>query len=136
MTRATLRELKRKARKGQWDDRMLNGHPPVKKSLRPIIIEAYAFGCVVTSTTDGVHAPTSFHPHGRAVDFGCRVGFHRWFLRRLVRLQRRLHKRWGSRLSELFGPNNRANRKWGKSIRLAEGSPLETLHDNHVHAAI
>lgn len=130
------RALRRKARRGVWDRRYLGGHPDVHHSLYPIIMEAVARGLVVTSTTDGTHAPSSFHYSGRAVDFGRAGGFRSWFLPRLVAFQRHLHSKHGRRLSELFGPSNRANRKWGKAIALAEGSPLETLHDNHVHVAI
>lgn len=135
------RALRRKARRGVWDSRYLNGHPDVHHSLYPIIMEAVARGLVVTSTTDGVHATGSFHYAARAVDFGRAGGFRSWFAPRLVAFQRHLHKTHGRRLSgrrlsELLGPSNRANRKWGVAITLAEGSPLETLHDNHVHVAI
>lgn len=132
----TRRQLRRAARRGEWHDAMLNGHPPVARNLRPYIMEAVARGLVVTSTKDGVHAPTSFHPSGRAVDFGRRGGFRSWFLPRLVAFQRHLHSKHGRELSELFGPSNRANRKWGVAITLPEGSGLEQLHDNHVHVAI
>ena len=138
MSSKLYRLLIRKARAGKWDARMLNGHPDVSKSLHPYIIEGWARGLVVTSTRDGRHAPTSFHPSGRAVDMGVRAGLvgtllARW---RLVRFQRHLHHRHGRQLAELFGPSNRANRKWGKAITLPEGSPLETLHDDHVHIAV
>jgi len=138
MSSKLYRLLIRKARAGKWDKRMLCGHPDVSKSLHPYIIEAWARGLIVTSTRDGVHAPTSFHPSGRAVDFGVRAGLVGSLLAhsRLVRFQRHLHARHGRFLSELFGPSNRANRKWGKAITLPEGSPLEQLHDDHVHVAI
>lgn len=132
------RVLRRKARLKKWDRRFLNGCPDVESKLYPYIMEAVARGLVVTSTTGGVHAPGSFHYTGRAVDIGVRSGLvgTQFAVLRLTRFQRFLHTRYGSHLSELFGPSNRANRKWGKSIVLAEGSGLEQLHDNHVHVAI
>lgn len=133
---AHSRALRRKARRGVWDNRYLSGHPDVTHRLYPIIMEAVARGLVVTSTRDGVHAPTSFHYSGRAVDFGRAGGYRRWFLPRLVSFQRHLHTKHGRKLAELFGPSNRANRKYGRAISLPEGSPLEQLHDNHVHVAI
>lgn len=128
--------LRRKARRGIWDDRFLNGHPKVNASLHPVIMRAVAFGLDVTSTRDGVHAPKSFHYEGRAVDFGSNRGFRPWTLQKLLRFQRREHTRHGKGYSELFGPSNYANRKWGRKIVLPEGSAIETLHDNHVHIAI
>ena len=132
------RALRRKARRGVWDARFLNGCDAPIRALRPIIMEAVARGLVVTSTTGGVHAPGSFHYSRRAVDFGVRAGLigTQFAVARLARFQRHLHTHYGDELTELFGPSNRANRKWGKALRLAEGSPLEELHDNHVHVAI
>ena len=132
------RELRRKAARGKWDKRFLNGFPDVSSKLYPVIMEAVARGLVVTSTTGGRHAPGSFHYSGRAVDFGVRPGLigTQFAVVRLARFQRHLHAKHGRRLTELFGPSNRANRKYGKPIVLAEGSGLEQLHDNHVHVAI
>lgn len=130
------RALRRKARRQVWDRRFLNGHPDVTHKLYPIIMEAVARGLVVTSTRDGGHAPNSYHYVSRAVDFGRAGGFRSWFLPRLVAFQRHLHHAHGRNLTELFGPSNRANRKYGKAITLPEGSGLETLHDDHVHVAI
>lgn len=132
------RALRRKAARKQWDRRFLNGRPDVSSKLYPLIMEAVARGLEVTSTTGGVHAPTSFHYQGRAVDIGVRPGLvgSRLAHWRLVRFQRHVHNAHGRRLSELFGPSNRANRKWGKALTLPEGSGLEQLHDNHVHIAI
>ena len=87
--------LRRKARRGIWDDRFLNGHPKVNASLHPVIMRAVAFGLDVTSTRDGVHAPKSFHYEGRAVDFGSNRGFRPWTLQKLLRFQRREHTRHG-----------------------------------------
>lgn len=132
------RALRRKARRKVWDRRFLNGHPDVTHRLYPYIMEGVARGLEVTSTRDGVHAPTSFHYSGHAVDFGVRSRLVGSLLaqRRLVAFQRHLHTAHGRKLAELFGPNNRANRKWGRGLWLAEGSSLERLHDNHVHVAI
>lgn len=128
-------ELRRKAKRKQWDQRFLNGKPETRRALRPIIMEAVARGLVVTSTTGGRHAPTSFHYSGRAVD----IGVESWSplsTARLLAFQRHLHKVHGRGLAELFGPNNYANRKWGRPLRMPEGSGLESLHDNHVHVAV
>lgn len=132
------RALRRKAKRGLWDRRFLNGHPDVEPKLHKFIMLAVARGLVVTSTTGGVHAPGSFHYTGRAVDLGVRSGLvgTQFAVARLVRFQRFLHTHYGSHLTELFGPSNRANRKWGRAIVLAEGSGLEQLHDNHIHVAI
>lgn len=132
------RTLRRKAKRGEWDRRFLGGFPDVSRKLYPYIMEAVASGLVVTSTTGGRHAPGSLHYTGRAVDIGVRSGLvgsklAHW---RLVRFQRHMHTRHGRHLAELFGPSNRANRKWGKAIVLAEGTGLEQLHDNHVHIGV
>ena len=49
-----------------------NGCPPLasrrmRKIVRLVLAET---DCYVTATTNGSHAPTSWHYHGRAVDFG------------------------------------------------------------------
>lgn len=138
MNRATRKQLRRKAKKKQWDPRFLNGHGPVDSSLHWVIMEAFLYGLVVTSTTGGVHSKFSLHYSGRAVDFGVEAGLVGTLTAklRLLRFQRHMHSKHGRRLAELFGPSNRANRKWGKALQLAEGSALEQLHDNHVHVAI
>lgn len=132
------RSLRRKAARKQWDKRFLGGFPDVSSRLYPYIMEAVARGLVVTSTTGGRHAPGSLHYTGRAVDIGVRPGLVGSLLaqQRLVRFQRHLHTEHGRYLAELFGPSNRANRKWGKAIVLAEGTGLEQLHDNHVHIGV
>ena len=136
----TTAQLRRRAKDQQWHPEMLNGHPDVIPALHPLIMEAIARGLIVTATTDGVHTATSFHYRktngkGHAVDIG-RSWFSVFTFNTLVRFQRHVHMVHGRKLAELFGPSNRANRKWGKSITLAEGSALENLHDNHVHIAI
>lgn len=129
------RALRQRAREGRWSPAFLNGKPDVEKALHPYIMEAVARGLCVTSTTGGKHAPNSFHYSRRAVDIG-RDTFTPLSYARLIAFQRHLHKTHGRHLTELFGPSNYANRKWGRPLRLAEGSGLESLHDNHVHVAI
>ena len=128
--------LRKKAKKRQWDPRMLNGHPDVVSSLRPVIMRAVARNLDVTSTTDGRHSKNSYHYVKRAVDFGSNKGFRPWALLKLLAFQRYEHTYHGREYAELYGPSNRANRKYGNPVRLREGSSLETSHDNHVHIAI
>jgi hypothetical protein len=113
---------------------MLNGHPgnitiPVKR----VIVRGINHGLVVTSTTDGGHATTSFHfvkPKGKAVDMaGPGVEAE-------IEFQRDLIKHNGAaRFNEIFGPDNFANVKNGQRITLVEGSGLEQMHDTHIHVA-
>jgi hypothetical protein len=121
----------------RFHPKMLNGHPGnITPAAKKMVVRAVRAGLIVTSTTDGKHAPGSYHytKPGEAVDFGLPgslVGTERG-RRRLVNFQRK-EARKPARFSELFGPDNRANVKNGVVISLPEGSPLETLHDNHVH---
>lgn len=119
---------------------MLNGHPGnVTRGVKRVIVRIVNHGLVVSSTTDGSHSPTSWHftNPGRAVDAG-----QDWTKddaaegrRKKVRLQKTLLRQGRRKWAELFGPDNVANVKNGVRITLVEGSPLETLHDTHVHAA-
>lgn len=122
---------------------MLNQHPGnITPACERYIVRATRAGLIVTSTTDGTHAPGSFHTAraglpGRAVDVGLvpsLVGTGRG-LRRMVRFQRR-EARHPTRFLELFGPANSLNVKDGRRISLVEGTPLETQHDTHVHGAL
>lgn len=131
-TRALLRA---RARARVWDDRMLNGHPAPDQRLRPVIMRAVASGLIVTSTTGDRHAPTSWHYKRRAVDFGNRAPGTGQARQRMVAFQRS-EARHPHRFRELFGPANDANVKNGQRITLAEGTPLEDQHDNHVHVAV
>lgn len=131
--RAYLRE---KARRGEWDERMLNGHPGnVTEAVRKFIMRGVAAGLVCTSTTDGTHAARSYHyaKPGRAADMGLRAftltGQRK---RRAFQLAEAQHP---DRYDELYGPDNRANVRGGVRMTLVEGSALETMHDNHVHGA-
>jgi hypothetical protein len=116
---------------------MLNGHPGnITRACKRVIVRGVNHGLVVTSTTDGQHAPTSWHRFGKAVDFGLRrdlVGTAEGRAR-MVKFQRFLVKR-KRRFHEVFGPDNTLNVKNGRRITLPDGSPLEDQHDNHVHAA-
>jgi lysozyme len=118
---------------------LLNGHPGnINRACKRVIVHAANHGLVVTSTTDGSHSPTSFHftRPGRAVDLGHGPGVT-WEegTRRKIAFQRWLLGKGAGRFDELFGPDNAANVKNGQRITLAEGTPLENLHDTHVHVA-
>lgn len=146
--RATLlrRYLKAKAARGAWDVRYFaynSVDPNVTPRLKRAAIRAYADGLVPTSSTGGVHAPGSWHGQrdehgrGRAVDFGVRrelIGTAEG-RERLVRFQLREHARGGRFWQEVIGPDNSAVILRGAEADLAEGSALETQHDNHVHLA-
>jgi hypothetical protein len=130
-TRALLRA---KARAGVWDPRMLNGHPDVNPSVRRFIMRGVAAGLICTSTTDGVHAPRSYHYSKRAADLGYHRPGTRSAHRALVAFQRR-EARHPERYLELYGPDNHACVRGMRPYRLTEGWPLEDLHDTHVHGA-
>jgi hypothetical protein len=122
---------------------MLNGHPGnISDECKRAIVRGVRAGLVVTATTDGDHSGTSLHyPRnttsglGEAVDFGVKpqdVGDPKAVARR-ERFQRAEFARGPSNYRELFGPSNLHNAKNGVHINLAEGTALETAHDNHVH---
>lgn len=139
--------MKKRYRFRRW---MLNGHPgDVTRRVKRLIVRAHNHKLVVTSTTDGVHAPGSFHytePKGKAVDLGNKrrctkpgdcVGAapgSPYGLALLERFQRHLIRKYGcSAFRELFGPINGLNCKNGRRVTLDEGSELESAHDNHLH---
>lgn len=136
-TRALLRA---KARQGIWDERMLNGCAGnINPACRRYVMRGVAAGLVVTSTTGGRHAPTSYHyatslRSGRAVDLGHRRPGTPAARAALVRFQR-VEAARPDRYLELFGPDNAACVKDRRLITLAEGTALEDLHDDHVHGA-
>lgn len=129
--------LRAKARARIWDARMLNGHPGnVTAAVKREIMRGVAAGLMVTSTTGGQHAKTSHHYTGRAVDLGLlprQVGTRRG--RELMVRHQRACARHPERYLEVFGPDNRACVKNRQRITLAEGTPLEQNHDDHVHVA-
>lgn len=130
-------EAKRRE-KPEWKDFMASGHPlnfsPAAKAEAAIAV--LKFDCVVTSTFRSTviagSNPSSFHgPNvnpGKAVDVAGA---------RMTAYQKDVfdRRRGDSHLLELFGPTNSIALKNGGAISLAEGSPLENLHDTHVHVA-
>ena len=110
---------------------MLNGRPGnVSWAVKRVIVRGVNHGLVVTSTTGGTHASTSYHYSGRAVDMAgagtaAEIDFQRDLIRGLGA--------W--RFNEIFGPDNFANVKNGTVITLVEGTPLEQMHDTHIHVA-
>jgi hypothetical protein len=136
-----------RAKLGIWDRRYCAYYSVdsnVSSSCKRFIVRGYAAGLVPTSTTGGQHAPGSFHKQkdaagrGRAVDLGLRhehVGTAEG-LRRMERFQRSEFRRFArSGAIELIGPIAGLTVLRGISTSLAEGSALETQHDNHVHGA-
>lgn len=117
--------------------RMLRGHPgDITREVRRVIVHGLEHGLIVTSTTDGGHAPTSFHftKPGRAVDLGNEVPGTPAARARMVAFQRFLLNKFGpGAFLELFGPENSLAVKNGVQFTLPEGSALENLHDTHVH---
>ncbi len=119
---------------------MLNGNAGnITPACRRFIVRAIRRGLVVTSTTGGSHAATSFHftTPGQAVDVGLPgplIGTAKG-KRRMARFQR-AEARHPSRFNELFGPVNDRCVKNGQRITLQEGTGLENLHDTHVHGAL
>lgn len=96
-------------------------------------------GNYVTSTYegfpgDGVHSTTSGHyvpnqPDGKARCWDCGAGTRG----PMAKAQAREARRCPSFLIEMFGPINEDAFKNGVRFTLAEGTPLETMHDNHKH---
>lgn len=132
------------ARRFRFERSMLNGHPGnVARAVRRVIVRGVNHGLIVTSTTDGVHAPRSWHKilpprnwRGRAVDFGHRRPGTPEARAALVAFQRDLIQTHGAdKFHEIYGPDNAANVKNGVIVPLVEGTPLETQHDTHVHVA-
>ena len=115
--------------------KLLGGHqPPRAAALWPIIRKAGGYGLVVTATTDGQHAPTSFHYSGKAVDFGV-VGSLAGtpeHMRRLKAFQEAMFKE-APHLLELFGPIANHAVKNGRPTTIS--GPLLQQHLNHVHVA-
>lgn len=110
---------------------MLNGCPGnITWAVKRVIVRGVNHGLVVTATTNGTHAPTSYHQYGKAVDMagpGTEAE---------IQYQRHLIKGLGAwRFNEIFGPDNFANVKNGVVFTLVEGSGLEQMHDTHIHVA-
>ena len=130
-----------KGRLGRYDRRMLLyfGVPAVDNmQVRSFFARAYGHGLVPTATTNGTHSAHSLHYLGRAGDVGLRndeIGTPKG-LRKMQRFQdsefRRARRLGG--YTELIGPVNEEVILRGVVSPLAEGTPLENQHDNHVHA--
>jgi GH25 family lysozyme M1 (1,4-beta-N-acetylmuramidase) len=131
-----------KARLGRWDPRycLYYGVPTtVNAGARRFITRGFAAGLVPTSTLRAARFPgdRSYHMRGQAADMGARRDISAaQALKRKQRFQaaeyRRRHK---TRPIELIGPLNDKCVLAGAPARLAEGTPLEDQHDDHVHAA-
>lgn len=147
MNVSTKAVLRAKGRFGNWDPRMLDFYPVghnINWKVKRAIVRGWKYGVVPTATTNGTHAPGSYHSLlvnglGHGVDFGlvpAEIGTDRG-LRRLKRFQKSEHERFvlgGSPdLMELIGPDNGLIVLRGQRTGLVEGTPLETQHDNHVH---
>ena len=139
--RALRRLLTIKGRLGIWDPRMhlFFGVPTdVTADVKRFIARGYGRGLVPTATTNGQHAPGSFHFQHRAADMGVRtdeIGTAR-AARKLVRFQRaqfRRFRRTGA--VELIGPDETRVVLRAVATRLAPHDPLAVQHDNHVHGA-
>lgn len=133
--------LRAKAKLGIWDRRYCQYSgcsPDVSSPVKSFIMRGYAAGLIPTFTIEGQHAATSYHKLHRAADLGLRkgeIGTKRG-MDKMVKFQRSEFKNFHKHgLIELIGPDNNATVLRGNSTRLAEGAPLETMHDNHVHGA-
>lgn len=115
-TRARIR-----ARKINW-----NGHSKVRgRRLKKAIRIGQKYGLVVTSTTGGVHSPTSWHYKGRAVDIASGSAAQ------MSKAQGEICRQIGHRhLLELFGPAAAPTVKNGQFI----GGPFPD-HGDHLHVA-
>lgn len=129
-----------KARLGRWDARYCSywGVPTsVFPAVRRFITRGYAAGLVPTSTFRPGDIG-SYHSQHRAADMGLRrelIGTAGG-LRRVRRFQAAEFRRRGrTHPVELIGPDNGRAVLGGVVTPLAEGSPVEQEHDNHVHGA-
>ena len=129
------RSLKRAEQSG-FHPAMLSGRPSnISRGAKEFVARAHRAGLLVSSTTSGGHAPSSYHYArnnsdglGHAVDV-----YGPWD--KMVRFQK-AEARYPARFKELFGPDNNYNLKNGVRMSLPEGSALENLHDTHVHGAL
>jgi hypothetical protein len=121
---------------GEFKPFMLGGLPGnITNATKRVIGHAYDhYGLRVSATTNGTHAPDSYHypgspqndgEHGSAVDlYGA--------LEDMERFQRHQAKR-PTYFNELFGPIDSACVKDGSPATIS--GELAIQHDNHVHAA-
>jgi hypothetical protein len=135
--RRVKQELTRLQRReyGEFKPFMLGGLPGnITNATKRVIGHAYDhFDLRVSATTNGTHAPDSYHypgspqndgKHGSAVDLYGAVDD-------MERFQRHQSRR-PSYFNELFGPIDGACVKDGARITISGELALE--HDNHVHA--
>jgi len=121
---------------GEFKPYMLDGLPGnITNATKRVIGHAYdRFNLRVSATTNGTHAPGSWHypdspqndgKHGAAVDLYGLVAD-------MGKFQRRQAKR-PSYFNELFGPIDSACAKDGSPTTISGALALQ--HDNHVHVA-
>lgn len=106
-----------------------NGHPPLPRSRRKLRRAArigQRAGCYVTSTTDGVHSPGSFHYQRRAIDMGSADPTNRREALAQIRIRRKMGRR---KFRELFGPA-----PWYVKDGVVRPGVFPA-HDDHLHAA-
>lgn len=118
----------------EWEDWMGAG---LNANVSPFVKKVVAWGIldydlVATSLARDYVPPggstTSFHLNGHAGDIaGPRMSE---FQQAVFNLFKGNADMW-----ELFGPINGDCLKYGAAIYLGEGTPLENLHDTHVHVA-
>jgi hypothetical protein len=129
--RKLVKQLRRDPANIKFETWMLNGKPGNINSECKwfLAVAVVKFKLTCTSTTGGVHAPTSFHYSGRAIDvagsWDRMVAYQRWLLKVVGP---------GS-MHEMFGPDDELNADNGIRITLGSGTFLEDLHDTHVHVA-
>lgn len=107
-----------------------NGHMPISRryrKLRRATRIAQKQGCYVTSTTDGTHAPGSYHYSGRAVDFGSSDPSNGPEKRAQERIANKIPHR---KIKELFGPL-----PWYIKDGVRHSGQFPG-HGDHTHAAI
>jgi lysozyme len=132
-----------KARLGMWDDRFaihFGVSTDVSAPVRKFITRGYAAGLVPTST---VRAPrfvgdNSYHIRHKAADMGLRrdeIGTAKGAAKRERFQAAEWARRHKTNPTELIGPINDKIVLNGHDTSLAEGSPLEDQHDDHVHGA-
>ncbi len=123
------RKKRRKARHRRTLRIDWNGCPPLplrRRKLRRAARIALRHGCYITATTNGVHAPGSYHYSGRAIDFGSSSASNA----PEKKAQAAIYGKFGARkFRELFGP---------KSFYVKNGVRLPGVfpgHSDHLHVA-
>jgi hypothetical protein len=129
-------ERKRAERDPRPESWMANGHEfynltPKAKDLLAVAVIKYGLVCTSITRSWGTG---SYHEDTPTHGFDCAGG-------RMITFQNDL--RYGKiegfplgSILELFGPDNSACADNGAPYYLSEGSGLEQLHDNHVHAFV